>query len=435
MTDAIDLEDLPRPGGDNARRDQYGRYLIVPPDGSKPIGYTRVTTVAKGLDSGGGLAPWKATMTMTGVLLRRGLRAQWESLMAVSNNDPWYANDLSKRQAKALVEDCAAVGGANDRREVGSMLHTISGIMDAGRTPTALTAETEADLDAYRRGLAAGGVEIDARYIEATVVLDKYRVAGTFDRLARVPGFDKPLIADIKTGANLDYSWQPFAIQLAAYSRANEVYVQGAAADGSQDYRAPMPDVSQESGLIIWLNSGTNSLELYVLDLDAGWEGFLTSLWIREWRGRKVHMTLNQAQAAIHLTGEAPVRPQEAPEPLPAPNTPPPPSEPHSEPQAPPAAASEPLVPTAELRVWLQDRIKAIGQHPEARGELLRRWPAGLPPLRSDHAHTPEQLTTVDELLWKVEGMYELHFPGPRPGEAEAVAKVTDAFPGSEVTG
>ncbi len=34
---------------DTARRDQYGRYLIVPPSGGKPMGYTRVTTIAKAL--------------------------------------------------------------------------------------------------------------------------------------------------------------------------------------------------------------------------------------------------------------------------------------------------------------------------------------------------------------------------------------------------
>ena len=33
--------------GDNARRDRYGRYLVVPPGGGKPTGYTRATTVAE----------------------------------------------------------------------------------------------------------------------------------------------------------------------------------------------------------------------------------------------------------------------------------------------------------------------------------------------------------------------------------------------------
>lgn len=35
---------------DAVRRDRWGRYLVVPPDGGKPVGYTRATTVAKALD-------------------------------------------------------------------------------------------------------------------------------------------------------------------------------------------------------------------------------------------------------------------------------------------------------------------------------------------------------------------------------------------------
>ena len=64
-----------------------------------------------------------------------------------------------------------------------------------------------------------------------TCVLDEHGVAGTFDRAAFVPGFDLPLIADLKSGSSLDYSWPAFAIQLAIYTQANALYEQGAAAD------------------------------------------------------------------------------------------------------------------------------------------------------------------------------------------------------------
>ena len=32
------------------RRDRWGRYLVLPEGGTKPIGYTRATTVAKGIE-------------------------------------------------------------------------------------------------------------------------------------------------------------------------------------------------------------------------------------------------------------------------------------------------------------------------------------------------------------------------------------------------
>jgi hypothetical protein len=40
-------------------RDRWGRPLIEPPDGGKPIGYTRVSTLAKALDDKTSLMDWK----------------------------------------------------------------------------------------------------------------------------------------------------------------------------------------------------------------------------------------------------------------------------------------------------------------------------------------------------------------------------------------
>ena len=292
MTNSISLEAL---GHDSTRRDQWNRYLIVPPIGGKPLGYTRVTTVAKALDDGGGLAPWKAAMTACGMIMRRGLRAQWESLIA-QFDDPWYSGEQAKAMCKRLVEECAAVGGANDRRDMGTSLHAITALVDLGRMPSHLTEETEADIRAYVNGLHAAGIELLPEYVEVTVVLDDWQVAGTFDRLAVVPGFDLPLVADLKTGADLSYSWQSIAVQLAAYSRANAIYQQGPASDGSKDKRLTMPEVDQDYGLIMWLNAGSGTLELHVVDLEAGWGAFERSMWVRGWRRTPVAQPLDNAQ-------------------------------------------------------------------------------------------------------------------------------------------
>jgi hypothetical protein len=284
MTTSAPLESI---AVDTTRRDQWGRYLVVPPTGGKPIGYTRVTTVAKALDNGGGLANWKASQAICGTLIRRGLRAQWEALLAEHGGDPWYANKASKAACKRLVEECAAVGGANDRREMGSSLHTITALADLGSTPTHLSDETAQDLGAYQAGLASAGIKIDPSLIETTVVLDAFQVAGTFDRLAVVPGFDLPLVADLKTGADLSYSWPSISVQLAAYSRADHIYRQGIATDGSQDRRLPMPEVDQRYGLVMWLDAGSNKLELFLVELEPGWEAFEHSIWTRHWRSRR----------------------------------------------------------------------------------------------------------------------------------------------------
>ena len=62
--------------GDTTRRDRYGRYLVLPPDGTKPVGYTRATTIAKTLDDTSSLMAWGERMTAIGLARRPDLLAQ-----------------------------------------------------------------------------------------------------------------------------------------------------------------------------------------------------------------------------------------------------------------------------------------------------------------------------------------------------------------------
>lgn len=406
---------------DLIRRDQWGRMYVVPPGGGKPEGYTRVTTVAKALDEGGGLAPWKATMTAAGIIMRPGLRAQWEALLARTGGDPWYATTDSKAEARKLVEDCAAVGGADDRRQIGSSLHTITALIDQGHLVPHLSDETERDIAAYTKGLAQNEVTIasvDGRpAVEMSVVLDAYKVAGTFDRLVNVPGFDLPLIADLKTGANLAYSWQSIAVQLAAYSRGEALYVQGAAKDGSQDQRLPMPAVDQHWGLILGLNAGQATLELFLVDLAAGWEAFAHSMWARNWRkGRPAEpfkpgdMT-GRLQASLDKVS------------LPA--------------EATPDSVSGDSQLSTRIRAWLQGRIDDIGtQSADARAALAFEWrELNVPTLNASTAHTPEQLDAIEALLDRIECRYSIGFPVAKPTEPhdDTVARVVSLFPGTVI--
>jgi hypothetical protein len=340
-------------------------------------------------------------MCASGIIMRRGLRAQWESLLA-QYGDPWYATDDSKAAAKRLVEECAAVGGANDRREVGSALHTITALADTGRALPHLTEETEAELKAYRTGLALSGVDIDHDNVELTVVLDDWNVAGTFDRLAHVPGFDLPLVADLKTGADLSYSYQSISVQLAAYAHADAIYVQGAAKDGSQDQRLPMPAVNQHVGLVLWLPAGDAALQLIAVDLDAGWAAFDASMWCRQWRARKdlatpiaeFNVLPPDADDLTPLLTESVIR-----------------------------AGGTPVLSTDnnDVRSWLQERIRVIGEHDAAAAMLRDHWPFDLPTLKRSDAHSPDQLAAIEQLLDGVERAFDLGFPEPKPTHLTAV--------------
>jgi hypothetical protein len=424
----IPLNSLPVPAED-IRRDRWGRYLVLPPGATKPKGYTRVTTIAKTLDEGGGLAPWKATMAICGTLMRPAIRAQWEALLA-EHGDPWYAG--TKAACRRLVEEAAAIGGANDRREIGTLMHTVTALHDLGREPGHLSVEAERDLAAYVDGLAAENITVLPGLIEQTVVLDGIEVAGTFDRAVAVPGFELPMIADLKCGADLSYSWQGIAVQLAAYSRADCLYRQGPATDGSEDVRLAMPALDQENALIMWLDAGSGRLELFLVDITAGWEAVEQSMWTRKWRRTKPSMPLAQGGwvkspgGQVVAAGPNLVPALEAS--LAATQAP------ITEPEPTPALA--PLAPAelVAIRAWLADRITTIGKHPEARADLGLSWPPDMPTLKSSADHTPEQLAVIERLIADVERRSKVIFPRPRPGnDDDPVGLILHAFPHSVI--
>ena len=396
MSDSLSLVDLI--DTDETRRDRHGRYLAVPPAGGKLVPHSRVTTVASTLGTEFGLTSWKATMTAVGAMLRPGLRARWEALIAEHDGDPWYGSQAGKKACQKLVEECCTVGGGSDRAEIGTALHALTALVDWGRTPTLLSEQTEADLTAYVNGLVTAGVTIVPDMIELTVVLDEYRVAGTFDRLVRVPGFKLPLIGDLKTGRDLSLSMHEIAVQLAAYSRADAVYVQGEDPNGSEDIRTAMPEVDQHHGLVMWLPAGEARLELFVVDLDAGWEAFQQSMWVRGWRNRKVSTPLGEYQPDL-----------------------------------------VPLLEVSLVRGWLQERIDVIGGIPAARADLGASWPPEVPMLKRSDAHTSEQLAQIEAVLNGVEARNSVPFGPGKPGVSlqdvtdEAVGRVLRMFPGSSV--
>lgn len=263
----------------DARRDQHGRYLILEPGGTRERGYTRVTTVAKTLDDGGGLIPWKATATIVGASRRPGLSAKWQALIS-QNPDPWYASAASKKACKELVEECATAGGSTDRAELGTALHALTDQLDLGHTLVGLTNQMLADLDAYKTTIETTGITFDTTMIEQLVVLDSYQVAGTADRLRVHLPDGRDVVGDLKTGADLDYSWQSIAVQLAAYANADHRYEQLEV--GGR--RMAMPELDKKVGLVIHLPAGEARCVLHLVDLVAGWEAFERSMWTREWR-------------------------------------------------------------------------------------------------------------------------------------------------------
>jgi hypothetical protein len=261
-----------------APKDRWGRYLITTANG-KQVSFPRVTTIAKCLDDEGSLTAWKGRMTATGLVQRNDL------LVAAST-----ALD-DKSSLDRIVQQAIEAAGASSKANIGTALHQLTQQLDLGRQPAILPG-LQADVDAYLAGVVRHGVIIDPRLVEILLVNEKHEYAGTADRIARFSSRKKKQIFDLKTG-NIEYAINSIAVQLAMYANAEYIY------NWQTKERIPMPDIDKTRGVIIHLPAGQGRLDLYELDLVAGWEAAQMAMEVRAWRKRKdLHIKVHAEAAA-----------------------------------------------------------------------------------------------------------------------------------------
>lgn len=455
MTITADAADLLAPTAPKVRRDHYGRYLVLPPDGRKPIGYTRMTTVAKALDDQSSLVDWARRMGALGTAMRPDLV---KLLKATDPDDRKALNDLAEKAA----ETAGSVG----RRELGTMVHSMfERSLEAGYVVPAAHA---ADIAAIHAAIAAAGYEIVQGMSERIVVLDAHRIAGMPDCFLRNVATGTLHVGDLKTGS-VKYGTLGWAIQLAGYSMADALYTQGAADDGSDDTREPLPPVDGDLAVIIHAEPSAGSCDLYALDIAKGREALALALDVRTMRKAKVLTKITgtapaateQGNTAPNPSGEAPSGDavgragstdnegeSDAPtdgkvgvdragdqrgdlRSLPAPDLPLGSGDVVS--QRPAGPDGDALLPrnnegrrsesvsSPARHAWALGRATAIVEFSDAaRNRLTRLWQdAGVPTFKACRdagtTHTDEQLAVVLTLLDAVEGEFEIPFGPPDP--------------------
>jgi hypothetical protein len=379
------------------KRDRYGRYLISPADGGKAVAHTRATTFVKAVAEESALTKWAARMTALGLAARPDLLAGVAAIADPSTPD-------AKKSLNAICEDAKTAGGGDASRNLGTAIHAEVEQINRGKDPATSPELFRTDIDAYVTALRSAGVGVYPEMVERVVVNSAWTVAGTFDLLASVPGFELPMVADLKTGASVDFGQGEWAIQLALYATATSLY------DYSSDTHQPFPAVDQERGLIIHLPAGTGRCDLYIIDLAAGRRMIDTCATVRAWRNqsRRLLTPLTIPPAAPEGQATTAMAPDPAPLAAPSPVLAPIPS-----PVRPSGPTEDALV---DARVQhLFGRLSALqAANPDAITEVLRRWPADTCTL-SDHlaghgALLPWQLDQIEQATSAVEASVEAPF-------------------------
>lgn len=252
---------------DEIPRDRWGRPLIEPPEGGKPIAYTRVSTLAKSLDKQEALTKWKQRMTAIGMSQRPDLLA----LVQATRDDDRKTLDDACEQALAAARSQAAAN-------TGTALHAFCERIDEGVPVDEIVASDviKADLQAYVH--ATRWMKMLAA--ELFIVQDDIKCAGTFDRLVQIDG--RVYVADIKTGQHEPNYPHGVAVQTAIYAR-------GTGYHPTKKRTASLASigVDLDRAILIHLPAGQATCELYWLDIAAGWEMAQTATRVRAWHSTK----------------------------------------------------------------------------------------------------------------------------------------------------
>jgi hypothetical protein len=273
-SDPLATEHVPGEPPPEVKRDQWGRYLLPHPEGGKLQAWTRATTFAKSASDTFALAQWQNRMVAKGMSMRPDLYA----LAASTHPD-------DKATLNRIAEQAKEAAGGSSASAIGTALHAFTEQQDRGESPVVPEPWTE-NVSLYTKCLADHSLVIDPQFIETVVLVPEFGVAGTLDRLGRLPQVTHLRVVDLKTGKDLSYGWMEIAVQLFLYSRATHWY------DVATQTLHEMPKVDQDVGNVIHLPVNAKTAALWEVDLSLGATVAQHIGPIREFRKRKDYAKL-----------------------------------------------------------------------------------------------------------------------------------------------
>jgi hypothetical protein len=265
---------------ERVERDQWGRPLILQPDGSK-VAYTRASTLAGYLENKKGLHTWDMRRVALGVGLDEDLAAMAASVQPLTGDKRKDAN--SNETLDEVIERARDRAGEHAGRDWGTAVH---GFTEPGQEGNPYVPKRmQDDVNSYWSMMNRANIRCVAS--EVFVVCDQLRVAGSFDDLYYSYAFGLTL-GDKKTGKARIHS---HLIQLAVYANS-EVY------DIDTGERRPLQSLVADPALAkypinpkvaFWVHiaKGEGTTRFVGLNLERGWEAAQIAAAARDYQSQR----------------------------------------------------------------------------------------------------------------------------------------------------
>lgn len=230
-------------------RNGRGQPLIIPPGGGRPVPYNRSSSFAEVLDDNEGIVKWKIRLSC------KGITQDMKLFLGVANTHITDKGEIDRLARAGFV-----LAGGNEAAELGTYLHSITEDYDRNGIPLAVPTPHLEDVVAYANATA----RYSMKHIEAFMVCDELKIAGTPDRLMYDRGqvVGPLLVGDLKTGSSDRY--------LAKHAAQLAVYAHSVLYDPATGERTKL-NINQEVGVIFHMPAGQGFCNLYEVDLVKGW--------------------------------------------------------------------------------------------------------------------------------------------------------------------
>lgn len=228
--------------------------------------YSRMSAIAKSLDTKEGLVDWAAAQAAVGVMLDASARSEIVTLINEYDADPWNADEggqahSGKDRLKAAVDQARTTAGQHVAANLGSEFHKLAELVNHGREPKLVQDHLRPLLEQYRAAVKP------IRFLrqELFVVNDELRRAGSLDYLLQLPD-GRVMVSDLKTG-----KWDvrfPMSVTTQVAGLATAVVYDQA----TGERRWIHPDLDTTSGLLVHFPIMTPNPKpaFYELNLELG---------------------------------------------------------------------------------------------------------------------------------------------------------------------
>jgi uncharacterized protein (DUF736 family) len=195
--------------GDEVRRDNQGRPLIMQPDGTR-LAYTRASSLGDYVAATEFLRRWEKRY----LARQLGRNEDLAALAGLETYSTGFDEDsvtksASGKRLDSIIDRALERGRIHERADYGTVIHALTEPGNEGYVPVRATI----DVHAFWELLEINDVEVLGT--ELFIVNDKLRTAGTFDHLLRTKQHGV-CIGDKKNGRNIN--GLGFAVQFVTYA-------------------------------------------------------------------------------------------------------------------------------------------------------------------------------------------------------------------------